>query len=60
MQCFTIFLSDNSKQYDVTTTPHIKQMIKMLKEGKVLTSSLSIIWENTDGCAAQYICASAL
>ena len=26
----------------------------------MLTASLSTIWENTDGCAEQYICASAL
>ena len=26
----------------------------------MLTTSLSTIWENTDGCAEQYICASAL
>ena len=27
---------------------------------KVLKTSLITIWENTDGCAEQYICASAL
>ena len=32
----------------------------MLKKKKVLTTSLSKILENTDGCAEQYICASAL
>ena len=32
----------------------------MLKNQKVLTTSLSKIWENTDGCAEQYRCASAL
>ena len=32
----------------------------MLKELKVFKSSLSAIWENTDGCPEQYICASAL
>ena len=32
----------------------------MLKEKKLLTTSLSTIWENTDGCAEQYICGSAL
>ena len=26
----------------------------------MLTTSLSTIWETTDGCAEQYICASAL
>ena len=32
----------------------------MLKNKQVLTTSLSTIWENTDGCAEQYKCASAL
>ena len=31
-----------------------------LKKKQVLTTSLSKIWENTDGCAEQYRCASAL
>ena len=34
-------------------------MIELRKE-KILTSELSKIWENTDGCAEQYICASAI
>ena len=60
MQCFITFLSDDSKQNSDITTAHIKRLIKLLKEQKVLTSTLSTIWENTDGCADQYICASAL
>ena len=35
-------------------------MISLLKEKTLLTTSLSKIWKNTDGCADQYICASAL
>ena len=35
-------------------------MIELLKEQKLLTPELSKIWENTDGCADQYICASSL
>ena len=27
---------------------------------KLMTTSFSIIWVNTDGCAEQYICASSL
>ena len=60
MQYFTIFLSDDSKQDADTTTEHSKQLISFLKNKKVLTTSLSKIWENTDGCAEQYICDSAL
>ena len=35
-------------------------MIELLKEGDILTSSLSSIWENTDGCDDKYRCASAI
>ena len=43
-----------------TTTSHSKRLISFLKDKHVLTTSLSTIWENTDGCDEQYICASAL
>ena len=59
MQCFNIFL-DDSKQYDETTTANSKFLVELLKEEKILTSALSKIWENTDGCAEKYRCASAL
>ena len=52
---FHSFLSDVSKQYAATNTAHSKRLIELLKEQKVLTSSLSTIWENTDGCADQYV-----
>ena len=51
---------DDSKQDAATTTAHSKSFIKLLKYEKLLTSTLSTIWKNTDGCAEQYICASAL
>ena len=57
---FHYFLSDNSKQDSATTTAHSKRLISLLKNQQVLTTSLITIWENTDGCAEQYICASAL
>ena len=52
------FLSDDSKQDADTTTSYSKSFIELLKEIKVLTSSLSKIWENTDDYAEQYRCAS--
>ena len=58
MQRFNIFLSDDNKQDSSTTTAHIKRLIEMLQ--KLLMSTLSTIWENTDGCADKYRCASAL
>ena len=60
MQYFTIFLYDNRKQDAATNTAHSKCLISFLKDKKILTTSLSTIWENTDGCAEQYRCTSAL
>ena len=57
---FHSFLSDHRKQDAATTTAHSKLLISLLKNKQVLTTSLSKIWENTDGCAEQYRCASAL
>ena len=57
---FHYFLSDDSKQDSATTTAHSKHLIRLLKERKVLASSLITIWQNTDGCAEKYICASTL
>ena len=57
---FHSFLSDDSKQDAATTTAHIKRLMSFLKNKHVLTTSLSTIWENTDGFAEQYRCASAL
>ena len=59
MQCFILFL-DGRKQDDSTTTARRKRFIELLKEQKLLTSTLSTIWENTAGCAEQYRRASAL
>ena len=55
-----LFLSDDGKQYAINTTSHRKRLIELLTEQKVLTSTLITIWENTDGCADQYRCASEL
>ena len=57
---FHSFLSDDTNQDSATTTAHSKRLISLLKNKQVLTTSLSTIWEITDGCAEQYRCASAL
>ena len=54
-----LFLSDDSKQDSATTTTHSKRLIELFKKN-VLTSTLRTIWGENDGCADQYICASAL
>ena len=57
---FHYFLSDDSKQDSATTTARSKRLISFIKNKQVLTTPLSTIWENTDGCAEQYRCAPAL
>ena len=57
---YFIFLSDDSKQDAATTNSHSKRLISLINNKQVLTTSLSTIWENTDGCAEKYRCASAL
>ena len=46
---FHSFFSDDIKQDDANTTAHSKHLIEILKEQKLLTSTLSTVWENTDG-----------
>ena len=50
---FHYFLSDYIKQDAATTTTNSKRLISLLKDKKILTTSLSKIWENTDGCDEQ-------
>ena len=57
---FQFFLSDDSKQDAATTTAHSKRLISLIKNKKVLTKSLSTIWETTYSCAEKYICTYAL
>ena len=57
---FHSLLSDYSKQDSAITTLHRKRLIALLKRKKILTSSLSTIRENTDGCVEHYRCDSAL
>ena len=42
---FHSFLSDDSKQDAAATTADSKRLIELLKEQKLLTSTLSKIWE---------------
>ena len=43
-----------------TTDAHIKCLISFIKEKTLLKTSLSKIWENTDSCAEQCRCTTAL
>ena len=55
-----IFLYDGSKQDAAPTYEHSKHIIELLQNRKVLFSEIIIIWENTDGCAEQYLCATVI
>ena len=57
---FHSFFSDESKHDYATTTAHSKRIIELLKQRNSISNMLSTIWENTDGCADHYICATAL
>ena len=57
---FHSFLSDDRKQDADTTNAHRKRFISLIKDKKILTKTLSTIWENSDGCAKPYRCASEL
>ena len=52
-EVFHHFLSDDSKQDAATTTAYSKRLISLLKNKKLLTTSFSTLWENTDDCAEQ-------
>ena len=43
-EVFHSFLSDDNKQDDATTTAHRKRLISLLKNKKLLTTSLIKIW----------------
>ena len=58
--CSVSFISDDSKQDAATTIAHIKLFIELFKKQKIMTSTLSKILGNTNGCAEQYRCASAI
>ena len=57
---FHSFLTVDSKQDDVTSAATCKHIIKLLKQRKIMSSKLSTLWENTDGRAENYRCATSL
>ena len=57
---FHSFLSDDRKQDSATIISHRKLIIELLKQQNIMLNMLSTIWENTDACAEQYICVTAL
>ena len=50
---------DDRKQDSSTTAVHSKHIVELLHKGNVLMKK-STIWDNTDKCAEQYRCVTAL
>ena len=59
MQYFIIFYLTIAKRM-LPLLLHSKRFISLIKNKQLLTTPLSTIWENTDGCAEQQICASSM
>ena len=57
---FHSFLSDGKVQHARTVYSHMKKLIKLLIEQKILSKGSGRILSSTDGCAAQYRSATSL
>ena len=57
---FCSFLSNYSKQDAANTDSHSKHLLQLLQHQNILHTIISTIWDTTDGCADQYICATVL
>ena len=60
MTCIVSFIFYYDRKQDAATTnAHSNRLIGLFKNKKLI-STLITIWKNTDGCADQYTCDSAL
>ena len=57
---FTVCNSCGIIFFSVIIQKGVKHIIELLKQRNILSSELSTLWENTDGCAEHYRCATAL
>ena len=57
---FHSYFSDDNKQDSTTTSAHRKQITELLQNRQLLFVDIIKIWGNTDGCAEQYQCETAL
>ena len=51
-------MSDDTRQDAATTSEHSKLIIELFQNRTLLFSDMINIWENTDGCEEQYLCAT--
>ena len=49
------YISDENEQYECDSHDHMFHLLKNIELG-VLFSSMSTVWEDTDGCEKQYRC----
>ena len=57
---FFSYISDDSKQDAATTYMHSSNMLDELLEQNIIKKHSTTLWEETDGCAKQYRCATAM
>ena len=55
---FHSYSSDDNKQDISKTAARIIDLINILVTNIIITQYISTIWEETNGCANQYICAT--
>ena len=57
---FHSFFYDDRKQDSAKSIVDSKSNIENFKQRNLVSNILSMIWENTDGCAEQYRCSTVL
>ena len=61
MTCdFFPHISENSNQDTATTYMHVSSFLKELLDQRMIKQESTTLWEETDGCAKQYSCATAM
>ena len=60
LSVFHSMILDESEQDGAATAANSNHLIKTLVDDGVLKKRLSTLWEETDGCAESYWCATAL
>ena len=57
---FQSLLSDESIKYDATAAAHIKHIIELMKQYRIISAKLNSLWESKDFCAEHYRCSTIL
>ena len=60
MKCDFFHISENSDQDAATTYMHISSFLTEILDQVMIKQESTTMWEETDGCAKQYRCATAM